>query len=120
MRVSGHSMAPLVNPGELVFVSERAYARRVPHRGEVVAARPASLGGRALLKRLVGLPDDRIEIGGSTWQLGDDQFFLLGDQPDDSLDSRAFGPVRREELIGVVRARVWPWQIITGRPAQEG
>lgn len=109
MRVYGHSMAPLLQPGALVFVSERAFESRLPQRGDVVAVRPASLGGKALVKRVVGLPHERVAVGEQVWQLEEDQFFLLGDRPDHSLDSRVFGPVTREELVGRVRARVWPW-----------
>ena len=112
MRVYGSSMAPTLQPGQLVFVNAYAYAIRAPHRGEVVAATPLALNGKALVKRLVGLPRDQVEIGGHRWQLGPDQFFLLGDQPDESMDSRQFGPVSREELVGPIRCRVWPWQLM--------
>ena len=120
MRVYGHSMSPLLNPGEVVVVSEGAYASRLPHRGEVVAARPASLGGRAFVKRVVGLPHERLTVDGREWQLGEEQFFLLGDQTADSVDSRIFGPVTREELIGPVRMRVWPWKVFSDERTEEG
>jgi signal peptidase I len=115
MRVYGHSMAPSLNPGELVFIREGAYESRPPHRGEIVAARPALLGGRAFIKRVVGLPHERITRGEREWQLGDDQFFLLGDQTEHSMDSRIFGPVDRKELIGPVRMRVWPFKLFRGK-----
>lgn len=108
MRIYGHSMAPLLQPGEVVFVRKGEFASRPPQRGDVVAVRPASLGGTALVKRVVGLPHERVSVGERVWQLEDNEFFLLGDQPNHSLDSRVFGPVTREELIGGVRARVWP------------
>ena len=110
MRIQGESMAPQLRSGELVLVEEEAYRDRPPHRGDVVAAQPAALEGRALVKRLVGLPHDRIEVDGRTWQLGGGQFFLLGDQRADSMDSRTFGPVSRDELVGLVSLRLWPWQ----------
>jgi len=110
MRICGHSMAPVLNPGELVLVREGAYDSRPPTLGEIVAARPASLGGQALIKRITGLPHERVAVDGREWQLADDEFFLLGDQREHSMDSRTFGPVTRQELIGPVRARVWPWK----------
>ena len=108
-RVYGYSMTPTLHAGELVIVSERAYQTRPPQRGEIVAARPAAFGGRAFVKRIVGLPHERITFDGQEWCLGEGQFFLLGDHPDDSLDSRRFGPVTRTELIGPIRFRLWPW-----------
>ena len=109
-RVYGHSMAPTLQPGEVVLVNHRAYASHEPRRGEVVMARPSSLGGKALVKRIVGLPHERVAVGERVWQLGDEQFFLLGDRAEHSMDSRIFGPVSREELVGPVRVRVWPWK----------
>jgi type IV secretory pathway protease TraF len=100
MRIQGHSMAPALRPGTLVLVGARP--ARPPRRGEVVAARPAALGGRAVVKRVAGLPGERVEHGGRAWQLGDDEYFLLGDRPEDSLDSRAFGPVADRDLLGPV------------------
>jgi len=109
MRIHGESMSPQLHPGEVVVINERAFREHPPHRGDVVAAQPAALAGQALVKRLVGLPYDRIEVDGRKWQLDGGQFFLLGDQRTDSLDSRAFGPVNREELLGLVSRRLWPW-----------
>ena len=99
MRVHGTSMLPALRPGDVVFVQASAFRHRAPHRGEVVVARPSSLGGRALVKRIVGTPRP-------------DEYFLLGDHPADSLDSRTLGPVTRQELIGRVWLRVWPPRVL--------
>lgn len=119
MRVTGQSMAPLLKAGEVVLIRERAFERRPPQRGDLVAARPASLGGKAIIKRLSGLPREEIALGGRRWQLNEEQFFLLGEDLDRSFDSRRFGPVMREELIGRVWAKVWPWQILAGSSTKE-
>jgi signal peptidase I len=42
------------------------------------------------------------------WQLGPDQYFVLGDNRSHSLDSHAFGPVSRSAIIGIARVRYWP------------
>ena len=111
LRVQGRSMAPALNPGELVLVREGEYRLREPRVGEIVAARPAGLGGRALLKRIAALPHERVALDGREWRLGPEQFFLLGDQAEHSTDSRTFGPVTRHELVGPVWARIWPWTV---------
>jgi len=118
MRIHGCSMAPALNPGELVFVNERAYRVRPPRQGEIIAARPGALGGKALVKRIAGLPHEQVEVAGRRWQLAEDQFFLLGDHEEDSQDSREFGPVSRRELLGPVQCRVWPWRLM--RPSENG
>lgn len=111
LRVFGHSMSPVLNSGELVVVRGGEFEDRPPRKGEIVAVRPASLGGQAFVKRVAALPLERVAVDGRQWQLGEDEFFLLGDHAEHSLDSRAFGPVMREELIGPVHARVWPWTV---------
>ena len=111
LRIFGHSMSPLLNPGEMVVVVEGEFDSRPPRRDEIVAARPSSLGGQAFVKRVTGLPSERVTVDGKEWQLSDDEFFLLGDHAEHSLDSRVFGPVTRDELIGPVRMRLWPWTV---------
>ena len=113
MRIVGDSMAPAFRSGQLVWIDAQGYRQRSPQHGDVVAARPVSFGGRALIKRVVGLPHEQIALQGLSWPLRADQFFLLGDSPQHSTDSRHFGPVSRAELIGPVRARLWPWTLFT-------
>ena len=102
LRVIGYSMSPTLRPGEIVFVNRRAYRCRAPRRGDVVVARPAACARRLMIKRVAGLPSERVELAGCAWHLGDDEFFLLGDHPTQSTDSRSFGPIQRHELIGPV------------------
>lgn len=101
-------MTPLLRAGELVMVNERAFDTTAPRRGDVVAVRPVHLGGKACVKRIAGLPHHMIRDGERTWYVDTDEYFLLGDHQEDSLDSRTFGPVRAKELMGRVWLRVWP------------
>lgn len=111
MRIQGPSMEPLLRDGQLVLIRDRAYHRCPPRRGEVVVARPGALYGRAVIKRIAGLPQERVTVAGRRWDLGEGEYFLLGSCLDDSLDSRAFGPVRSQELIGRLWVRLWPFTI---------
>ena len=115
MRIQGSSMAPLLRDGHLVLLRTRAYHRHDPRRGEIVVARPAALHGKAVVKRLVGLPGERLTVDQQVWDLGDEDYLLMGDHAVDSLDSRAFGPVHRHELIGRLWLRLWPFTIFRTR-----
>ena len=110
MRIEGASMTPTLRPHSLVWVDERWSARGELRRGDIVAVRPASLGGRACVKRIAGVPRERVTCEGRVWKLGQDEYFLLGDHGSASLDSRRLGPIHRSELIGRVVVRCWPWR----------
>ena len=120
MRVHGHSMIPTLRPGELVLVQAAGETGWVPRRGEIVAVRPESGGGQAFVKRITGVPSGRVRVNGSERQLADGEYFVRGDQPDHSVDSRIFGPVTRKELVGRVRVRVWPWKVLSRAHVEEG
>lgn len=105
-------MSPTLRPGEVVFVRRQAFRAQGPKRGDVVVARPSARGRRRMIKRVIGLPKDRLSLEGRSWQLGEDEFFLLGDHPARSTDSRSFGPVRRQELLGPAVRVMRPWRAL--------
>ena len=141
------------------FVDKLSYKLRAPRRGEIVIFRtdeipdmPESLLGKYFVKRIVGLPGERVSIqppylyingqrvsdppifetiqlaqngysgyvlpkvprpdylGSETnsVQLGEDEYFVLGDNSRSSLDSRYWGPVRGHSIIGQVTRIYWP------------
>lgn len=122
------SMRPALGPGD--WVVGRRF-RRPPRRGDVVVYRHPARLGMYLVKRVVGLPGEWIEVrngllrvdgsvlvepwamGATTpdgaWHVGDDALFLLGDQRAASADdSRSTGPVRLADIEFKVVARYWP------------
>ncbi len=125
--VDGWSMYPTLSPGEYALFDRLAYRREAPGRGDVVLARGVLGDGRSIIKRVAGVPGDEVllEWGAITingvppegaassedlnshqsgeWCLGADEYFLLGDAPEFSTDSRAFGPVPRSAIV----ARAW-------------
>lgn len=97
--VEGDSMSPELEDGDqLVCVRPRTV-----RRGDVVVVRPPSHGFE-MVKRVTGIPGDPHEGGA----LGPDEFLVEGDNPERSTDGRDFGPVRREDIAGVVRFRYHP------------
>ncbi len=109
MRVHGRSMTPTLRPNDLILVQQRGFALRPPRRGDLVAISPSMLGGRAIVKRIIGLPKEVLTVEGREWRLMEKEFFVVGDRTDGSLDSRVLGPVRQQEMIGPVQARLWPF-----------
>ena len=88
-------MTPALNPGDYVVVDTRAYAGRAPAPDDVVLARDPRDPSRMIAKRVAG-PD------------GADGVVLLGDNPDQSTDSRTFGPVHLTDIAGRIFWRYWP------------
>ena len=114
MRIHGHSMSPTLKAGELVVVHEGSRRQHPLRQGDLVAAAPRACGGKTLVKRVVGIPGETITVGEQRWTLRTNEYLLLGDQAQDSLDSRSFGPVTMTELRGRVVCRLWPFSTIQG------
>jgi signal peptidase I len=124
IRVSGFSMLPTYRDGKVNFINHQAYRWAKPKRGDVVAFRVPEEGNVVLLKRIVGLPGERIRVregkvyingellaepyvypkgrpGGSTRReikLRDDEYFVMGDNRGISV----FREIPQHYIIGKV------------------
>jgi len=122
VRGDGISMTPTIASGDLIFVNRLTYRFREPRRGDVVAIRMA---GRSIVyvKRLIGLPGDRLKIDSGSvsindeplnepyarkrddWSLnevtlGRDEYFVVGDNRTMAMPLHDMGTVPRARLIG--------------------
>ena len=126
--VKGQSMEPNFLEKDYLIIDELTYRFREPQRGEVVVFRAAA-GKDYYLKRVVGLPGERVKIenqkvvvynddhpqglivdeiylvedntpGSTMVSLGPDEYFVLGDNRDASYDSRRFGPIKESTIVG--------------------
>jgi nickel-type superoxide dismutase maturation protease len=109
--VSGWSMAPALLPGERLLFDRLAYVRRRPRRGDVVLVAHPLEPALRMVKRITAMPGDVVE-GGRVLAPG--QYWVEGDNPGLSTDSREFGPVERGDLLGRAWILYWPaerWRI---------
>lgn len=95
VEVAGRSMEPTLQPGDWL-VAVRA---GTIERGDLVVVRHPTRD-LELVKRVAGLPGEG--------DLGPDRYLVVGDNPEESTDGRAFGPVERSAIAGVVVARYRP------------
>jgi signal peptidase I len=132
--VDGPSMEPSFYNGQFLIVSRVSYLVSDPQRGDVVVFHYPRNTEEDYIKRVIGLPGDTVEIRDtevyvngqqleepyinepcrpercrdSVWELGPDEFFVMGDNRNRSQDSRDFSAVPREFVVGQVFVRYWP------------
>ena len=91
-RITGNSMMPLLKPGDEVLLNPRAYRQVLPRPGQIVVAHHPLQRDLQVVKRV-------------SFAMGDGRYFLAGDNPAESSDSRAFGPVRLDQILGQITSR---------------
>ena len=134
--VSGDSMEPNFSDGNYLLVDEITYRFREPERGEVVVFKYPGDERVFYIKRVIGLPGETVTVRDNTvtvmnesgesvlsesyipptsrtsgdvkYVLDNDDYFVLGDNRLYSFDSRNWGPLNRDEILGVVRLNLWP------------
>ena len=136
--VSGSSMAPNFSNGDYILIYELTYRMREPIRGEVVVFKYPKDESTYFIKRIIGLPGERVVVkngivkiynsehtdgfalseeylpsglstgGDSDISLGDEEYYVMGDNRQFSYDSRVWGKVPQKDVIGIARLRLWP------------
>lgn len=126
--VQGISMEPNFLSNDYLIVEEVSKRFKDFQRGDVVVF---SFQGRKLIKRIVGLPGEKVEISDgkvkingkildesaylpkNSFTVGEvfvtlekDEFFVLGDNRSHSFDSRVFGPIKRKDIVGKVAFKI--------------
>lgn len=135
--VKGQSMEPNFENGDYLIVDEISYRLRDPQRGEVVVFKYPNMPSQRYIKRIIGLPGETVEIkdgqvvifndegsrvldesdylfsletpGNTQVALSKDEYFVLGDNRTASSDSRRWGALPREDIIGRAFIRAWPF-----------
>jgi signal peptidase I len=108
-------MSPALRPGDWLLIDPTI--RRWPRRGSVVVVRQPGTG-MLVVKRLTAGPGDVVLAGTDYVKLGE-QAWLLGDGGGHSVDSRHYGPVELDALVGRVWFRFWPLRRIGTIPRRQ-
>ena len=134
--VRGQSMEPNFEDGNYLIVDELSFRLRDPQRGEVIVFKYPYDPSQRYIKRIIGLPGETVEIeGGKIFvsgeildesnylseevftpnysftkiTLGENEYFVLGDNRFHSSDSRLWGLLPEDDIIGRVVIRAWPF-----------
>lgn len=137
-RIEGASMEPNMHDGQYLIISKVAYWFRSPQRGDVVVFDFPRDPNRQFIKRIIGLPEENLEIkqgrvfindhlleepylpnaGTYSWgpvTIGADEYFVLGDNRPYSSDSHSGWMLPRQNIIGKAWVSYWPpqyWMVI--------
>lgn len=136
--VSGASMQDTFQSGNYLLVDELTYRIRPAARGEVIVFHYPRNEQEYFIKRIIGLPGETLTIanntitittvdgqnltldepyvahasrtfGEQTFTLEDHQYFVMGDNRGDSFDSRNWGPLDADKIVGIARLRLFPF-----------
>lgn len=116
--VNGQSMDPTFSDGDYLIVDEISYKFTEPKEGDVIIFRYPNNPSKFFIKRISGLPNQTLEINEKTIVLKDNEYFVLGDNSAVSSDSRMWGPVTENLIIGRAFLRLWPINKINILPGQ--
>jgi signal peptidase I len=134
-RVDGPSMLPGLHTNQRLVVEKVSYRLHPPHRGDVVVLRLPHNPAELLIKRVIALAGDTIEIRDGTVLVDgqvltesyvaestngvmasrlvpEDSVFVMGDNRGQSNDSRSFGPVSVSSVVGRAFVSYWPLSTI--------
>lgn len=135
--VSGASMEQTFHTGEYLIVDQLTFHARAAKRGEVIVFRYPKDPSKFFIKRVIGVPGDTISIEGNTVRitnatypngfildepyiakmtpgpditekLGEREYFVMGDNRDQSSDSRVWGVLQEDRIIGRAYVRLFP------------
>ncbi|MFP4393997.1 MAG: signal peptidase I [Anaerolineales bacterium] len=144
-QVHGQSMEPSLHDGQYLLASKVTYWLHPPERGDIVVLDPpGEQSDVPYIKRLIGLPEDiiavrdrRVWVNGvpliepyidapptyiDEWQLGENEYLVLGDNRNHSSDSHAWGLLSRDRILAKAVFSYWPpehWGVIPHHPYTE-
>jgi signal peptidase I len=138
-KVEGNSMFPTLHNSERILTSKLTYRLRAPQRGDIVVFAPPTSQKGDYIKRIIALPGDTISLingqvrvngtilsenylpvgqktsekqflrDGQSFIVPTDNYIVLGDNRPFSSDSREWGPISKDSIVGVASWRYWPF-----------
>ena len=136
-RIEGASMEPNLHDNEYVLIDKVSYRLHAPERGDVIVFERQG-NERDYIKRIIGLPGDTVQIAGGqvlvngvaldepylnqvihtdlpARQVEEGRYFVMGDNRNNSSDSRSFGSIAVNDIVGRAWLVYWPpsdWAVV--------
>jgi signal peptidase I len=129
-RVQGHSMMPTLEEGEYLIINKLSYYLGEPQRGDIVVLHYPRDRSKEYIKRVIGLPGDHVEVGNGvvsvngvvlaepylaanpiyglqSWVVPAGHYFVMGDNRNNSSDSRDWSFLPRSDIVGKAAFIYW-------------
>ena len=146
--VHGTSMQPTFESGEYLIIDQLTYHFEAPKRGDVIVMRYPKDTSTFFIKRIIGLPNETVEFAGKNviihpanggtpftldesfldparvgseygmYALGPGEYFVMGDNRIVSDDSRSWGPLPANDVVGKVLFRLFPFSRVAESPGK--
>ena len=102
-------MLPVLSKGDLVMAKSLLSSSSFC-RGDIIVFTSLMYPNSFFVKRIIALPGDTFQINDSSDKItmNSDEFFVIGDNNLDSLDSNKLGPIKTDKIFGKVVFRLWP------------
>ncbi len=143
--VIGSSIEPSFEEGQRLLINKAVYHFREPARGDIIVFHPPNNQRADYIKRIIALPGDTVEIKGEAvyvngsklyepyiedppryttgqTEIPDNNYFVLGDNRNNSNDSHNNWTVKRKDIIGKTWLSIWPpseWGLAPNYPLPE-
>lgn len=149
VHVLGSSMLYTLHDNDLLVASKVSYKIHPPQRGDIIVFKPPDEASRDFIKRIIALPGERLRIingvvyindqvlhepylpekwtynnnwpaSGQDYILPTNMYFVMGDNRNHSSDSRTFGPITLDSILGKAEVRIWPLDeigFLSGKPS---
>jgi signal peptidase I len=149
VHVLGSSMLYTLHDNDLLVASKVSYKIHPPQRGDIIVFKPPDEASRDFIKRIIALPGERLRIingvvyindqvlhepylpekwtynnnwpaSGQDYILPTNMYFVMGDNRNHSSDSRTFGPITLDSILGKAEVRIWPLNevgFLSGKPS---
>lgn len=139
-KVSGSSMVPTFINGDYILTDKLSYRFGIPKKGDIIVLKNPRDETQDFIKRIIAVPGDNLKIEdtsvfvngelvpepylppatptfersflreGAQITISPNQYFVFGDNREHSSDSREWGPITKDEIVGKVFFRYWPPQ----------
>jgi signal peptidase I len=131
-KVLSISMEPTLHEGQYLLISKQTHRVWPLERGDIIVFKYPNNPEKFYIKRLIGLPGENVELrrgklyvdgeltpepwlpqdlhwtSSGQWTLAEDEYLVMGDNRNNSSDSRRWGPITKSHFIGQAFFRYWP------------